>query len=134
MWQCPKCNREFKNTNQNHFCGKIDTIDDYISDQAAEMQPVLQKIRETISQNAPKAQEKISWQMPTFWQGKNIIQFAAHTKHISIYPGPVAVSFFADRLTDYKVSKGTIQLPIDKPIDFELIADITRWCAEQVGK
>lgn len=22
MWKCPKCGREFKNTNQDHYCGE----------------------------------------------------------------------------------------------------------------
>jgi transposase-like protein len=59
MWQCPKCNREFRNTNQDHYCGKIETIDQYILDQADEVQPVLNKIREVIREAAPDATEKI---------------------------------------------------------------------------
>jgi len=37
MWKCPKCGREFKNTNQDHYCGNISTIDDYIADQLTEV-------------------------------------------------------------------------------------------------
>ena len=132
MWQCPKCGREFKNTNQSHYCGKIETIDAYISDQPDEVRPILQKIRETIRAALPEATEKIAWSMPYFWQGENIISFAAHKKHISIYPGERAVSDFADRLTDYKTSKGTIQFPIEAPIDYGLIADLSRYCVSQV--
>jgi len=135
MWQCSKCGREFKNINQSHYCGKVDTIDAYIAEQAIEIQPILLKIRETIHLNAPNATEKISWQMPTFWQGENLIHFAAHKKHISLYPGEAATSFFAERLTSYAAtgaSVGTIKLPIDKPIDFDLIADIVRWRVAQV--
>jgi len=35
MWLCPKCNREFKNTQQDHYCGKVETIDRYIAEQLA---------------------------------------------------------------------------------------------------
>ncbi len=134
MWQCPKCGRKFKNTDQNHFCGKIETIDDYISEQSEELQPILQKIRETIRLAAPKAQEKISWQMPTFWQGENLIHFAAFKKHIGIYPGGEATTVFAERLTDYKVSKGAIQLPLNKTIQYDLIKEITEWRVAVVEK
>lgn len=127
MWQCPKCGRNFKNTDQNHFCGKVETIDQYISEQAEEVKPILQKIREVIRAAAPDATERMSWQMPTFWQGENLIHFAVFKKHIGIYPGGEATVVFADRLTEYKTSKGTIQLPLDKPIPYDLIADITRW-------
>ena len=127
MWQCPKCGREFKNTDQDHYCGKIETIDQYIAEQVEEVQPLLHKIRETIRAAAPGAKERISWRMPTFWQGENLIHFAAFKKHIGIYPGGEATAFFADRLTGYKTSKGAIQMPLDKPIPYELIAEIAEW-------
>jgi uncharacterized protein YdhG (YjbR/CyaY superfamily) len=127
MWQCPKCKREFKNTNQDHYCGKIETIDQYIAEQAEEVQPILNKIRETIRAAAPDAAEKISWRMPTFWQKENLIHFAAFKNHVSIFPGGEASTFFADKLTDYKVAKGTIQFQLSKPIPYELIAEITNW-------
>lgn len=127
MWQCPKCERKFKNIDQNHFCGKIESIDDYIFEQADEVKPILQRIRETIKAAAPKAQEKISWQMPTFWQRENLIHFAVFKKHIGIYPGGEATTYFADCLTGYKYSKGAIQFPLNKAIPYDLIKKITEW-------
>ena len=43
------------------------------------------------------------------------------------HPGGEAVGVFAERLTGYRTSKGAIQLPLGKPIDHALIADIVRW-------
>jgi len=59
--------------------------------------------------------------------GENLIHFAAFKKHLGLYPGGEAVGAFAERLIGYKTSKGAIQFPLDKPIDFDLIADIVRW-------
>ena len=127
MWQCPKCARDFKNANQDHACGKApSTIDEYIATQLKEVQPLLQKVRETIQKAAPGATEKISWRMPTFWQGENLIHFAAFKKHIGIFPGELSRLPFEEKLSGYHCSKGAIQFPLDKPIDYELIADITR--------
>ncbi len=131
MWTCPKCGREFKNTEQDHFCVKPNSIDEYIAAQPEEVRPLLQGIRETIRAVAPEATEKISWQMPTFWQGENLIHFAAFKKHVGLYPGGEATTHFAERLAGYKTSKGAIQLPLGKPIDYELIADIVRWRVKQ---
>jgi len=130
MWKCPKCGREFKNTNQNHSCGEKATgIDEYIAVQLNDVQPILVKVRDIIRAAAPDAVEKISWQMPTYWQGENLIHFCAHKNHLGIHPG--AIDNFPDelkkRLAPYKTSKGAIQFPYNKPIDYELIADITRW-------
>lgn len=127
MWKCPECGREFKNENQDHYCVKVGTIDAYIAAQPEEVRPLLQSVREIIRAAAPDAAEKISWQMPTFWQGENLIHFAAFKKHIGLYPGGEAVGVFAQRLQGYKTSKGAIQFPLDRPIDHALIADIVRW-------
>lgn len=107
--------------------GKIVTIDDYIGNQPEEVQPILQKVRETIRAAAPRSIEKISWSMPTYWQGENIIHFAAFKRHIGLYPGDLSLAPFEDRLAGYHRTKGAVQFPLDSPIDYELIADITRW-------
>ncbi|MDR2231709.1 MAG: DUF1801 domain-containing protein [Tannerella sp.] len=115
------------------------TIDDYISMQPEQIQILLIKIRQTIREAAPDSIEKISWRMPTFWQGENLIHFAAFKKHIGIYPGDLLLTPFTERIAGYKSSKGAIQFPFDKPIDYELIADITRYrlaiaCAKEKRK
>lgn len=132
MWKCPKCGRAFKNTNQDHYCGEAPkTIQEYIERQPEEIQPYLRQINKAIQSAIPMATEKISWSMPTYWKKHNLIQFAAFKKHIGLYPGPAAVEAFADRLTEYKTSKGAIQLPYNKPMPLELIGEIARWCERQ---
>jgi uncharacterized protein YdhG (YjbR/CyaY superfamily) len=106
-------------------------IDEYIAAQPAEIQPLLQSVRETIRAAAPEVTEKIAWQMATFWQGENIVHFAAFKNHLGFFPGGEAVSVFADRLAGYKTSKGTIQFPYSKPVDHALIADIVHWRVER---
>lgn len=105
----------------------MDVISLYIREQSAEVQPLLQAVREAMRAAAPDAGEKISWRMPTFQKGKNQIMFAAFKNHIGIYPGPEVIEAFADRLKPYHTSKGAIQLPYGKPVDTELIRDITRF-------
>jgi uncharacterized protein YdhG (YjbR/CyaY superfamily) len=131
MWQCPKCLRKFKNNEQSHFCGKIETIDQYISEQNENVKPLLAAVRETIRAAAPDAKEKISWLMPTFWQKENLIHFAAFKNHLGIYPGDLTNSPFTERLAGLTTAKGTIRFPYDN-IDLALIADITQWRVECV--
>jgi len=133
MGKCEKCGREFKNTNQDHYCGAAPmTIDEYIARQPDGIRPILVKVRETIRAAAPDAVEKISWSMPTFWQGDNLIHFAACKKHLGIYPGYLALTPFADQLSDYHTTKSAIQFPYDKPIPYELIAKITAFRVQAV--
>lgn len=134
MWKCPKCGRSFKKEGQSHFCGKIETIDQYIEEQDEGIWSRLNEVRQILHTAIPEAQEKISWSMPTFWKGKNIIHFAASKNHLGLYPGGEATTVFADRLADYDVSKGTIRLPYNQPLPKELITDIAKWCYEQYAK
>lgn len=129
MWVCPKCGRSFRRKEQDHYCGKApETIEEYILSQPEEAQPYLHQVNDAIKGSIPEAKEKISWSMPTYWKGRNLIQFAAFKRHIGLYPGPEAVEVFADKLTDYKTSKGAIQLPYSKPLPLELIGEIAAWC------
>ena len=134
MWQCPKCGRKFRNTNQDHYCEKINTIDEYIAGQSGEVQPILRKVRAAIRKAAPNATEKISWQMPTFWQGENLIHFAVFKNHLGIFPGDLSLAPFKNRLEGYSMTKGAIHFPYDKPIDLKLIADITKWRVSMSAK
>lgn len=134
MWKCPKCGRSFKKEGQSHFCGKFETIDQYIEEQDEGIWSRLNEVRQILHTAIPEAQEKISWSMPTFWKGKNIIHFAASKNHLGLYPGGEATTVFADRLADYDVSKGTIRLSYNQPLPKELITDIAKWCYEQYAK
>ena len=107
---------------------KMNPIDEYIATQDEAVQQRLNAVRDTIHTAIPDAIEKISYQMPTYWKGRNIIHFAAFKNHIGFYPGGEAPAVFADRLKDYKTSKGTIQFPLDKELPLELIAEISVWC------
>lgn len=129
MWICPKCEREFKNTNQSHFCGKgTSTVDAYIEEQSEFVQPMLIELRDALREALPEAKEQIAWQMPTYTTSHHIIHFASFKNHVSIYPGDQAIIHFAEQLSPYKTSKGAVQFPhtINLPID--LIIEIASWC------
>ena len=134
MWKCPQCGRSFARTEQPHDCGKPETIDQYIDAQDEAVRPRLRAVREAIRAAIPEAQERVSWSMPTFWKGRNLIHFAANKNHIGLYPGDEAVAAFADRLEAFDTSKGTIRLPHAEPLPLGLIEDIARWCMEKYGQ
>ena len=108
------------------------TIDEYILAQDEAVQPILREVCETIRANVGKAEERLSWQMPTWRRRDNLIHFAAQKKHVGIYPGPEAVELFTPELDEkgYKHSKGAIQMPYGK-VDFELLGRIAAWCGKQ---
>jgi len=134
MWKCPKCGREFSRQGQDHYCMKPQTIDEYITMQDEAVQPRLREVRDVLRATLPEAQERMSWSMPTYWKGRNIIHFAASKKHLGLYPGGEATTIFAEALKDYDVSKGTIRIPWDRELPETLIREIARWCYEEYRK
>lgn len=136
MWECPKCGRTFKNKNQDHYCGKApESVDEYILAQDEEIRAHLQSVRDVLRASLPEAVEKISWSMPTYWKGRNIIHFAAQKRHIGLYPGPGAVARFSDELDEAgcAYSKGSIQIPYSDELPLGLIAQIADWCGKNAG-
>ena len=135
LWRCPACGRSFRHKNQEHYCGAPPrSIEEYIKRQPESAQPYLRMVNNAVREAIPDAAEKISWSMPTYWKGQNLIQFAAFRKHIGLYPGPEAVEAFAGRLCGYRTSKGTIQLPYEKPLPLDLIREIAKWCRQEYGR
>ena len=66
----------------------VKKIDDYIATFPKDTQTVLKKLRATIRKAAPKAEETINYQIPTFTLQGNLVHFAAFKNHIGFYPTP----------------------------------------------
>ncbi len=101
-------------------------IDAYIAAAPADVRDRLTKIRAIIAKAAPDATEVISYGMPTFRLHGILLHFAAFKHHISIFPGPTVIASHAIELAGYVTSKGTIQLPLDRPLPVALIRAITK--------
>jgi uncharacterized protein YdhG (YjbR/CyaY superfamily) len=105
-------------------------IDAYIAGCPRDVQPILRKIRATIRKAVPKAEEKISYRMPTFTlDGRNLVYFAAFKTHVGFYPAPTGIAKFKKALAGYEGGKGSIRFPLDRPIPYDLIARIVKFRA-----
>lgn len=108
------------------------SIDEYIKRYPESIKVILQNIRMTIKRAAPDAQEAISYQIPTFKLGGNLVHFAAFAKHISFFPTSSGIAKFRKELESFETSKGTVRFPIGKPIPYELISKITKFRVKEV--
>jgi uncharacterized protein YdhG (YjbR/CyaY superfamily) len=104
---------------------KNTSIDTYIASFPAEIQAILEKVRLTIHAAAPDAQETINYGMPTFTLHGNLVHFAAHKEHIGFYPTPSGIERFKNELSAYEGAKGSVKFPLDQPIPYDLIRQIT---------
>lgn len=99
-------------------------ITDYISTFPMEVQTKLNALRRLILDTAPEAKEVMSYKMPTYVLGGNLVHFAGYAKHIGFYPTPSAIDAFKNELSPYKTSKGAVQFPLESPLPFDLIKEM----------
>jgi uncharacterized protein YdhG (YjbR/CyaY superfamily) len=111
--------------------GTPTTVEEYIAQFPPDVQPILQKVRAVIKETAPQAVEKISYQMPYYSLNGRLVYFAGHSHHLGLYPMASGVEAFKEELSAYKLAKGTVQFPYDKPIPYELIRKIVRFRVEE---
>ena len=110
---------------------KPKNIDEYIASFSPEVQAILQKIRSTIKNAAPGAEETISYRMPMFRLNRVLVYFAAFKKHIGLYPPVRGDARLKKAMAPYAGEKGNLQFPLDQPIPYGLIARIVKLRVKQ---
>jgi len=106
----------------------MSVIDDYLKKIQAPARRELQRIRRLAKQVVPRAEEAISYGIPTLkYRGKAFLGFDAHKHHIGLYPfsGRVLPELKAE-LRDFAQSKGALRVPYGKPISKSLLGKIIR--------
>jgi uncharacterized protein YdhG (YjbR/CyaY superfamily) len=96
----------------------------------------LERVRRAIRKAVPRAEEGLSYQMPTYTlNGVPVLYFAGWKAHFSLFPATDAlVAAFDDELARYKRSKGTIRIPFSEPVPERLIERIARFRAKQIAE
>lgn len=110
-------------------------VDAYIAGFPKEVQVILARVRQTIRQAAPGAQEKLAYGIPTFVLNGNLVHYGAFKKHLGFYPTSSGIANFQPELAAYKSARGSVQFPFAKPIPYELMATIVKFrVAESLQK
>lgn len=111
------------------------SVDEYIAAFPAEVQRVLNTVRQTVRKAVPRADEVISYQLPAYKaHGGWVLYFGGFKDHFSISCPPPFTVFeaFRNELAGYEVSKSAIRFPLAEPVPVKLIADIARFREEEV--
>lgn len=107
------------------------SIDEYIARFSPEVRAILARIRFTIQNAAPGAEETISYQMPAVRLNGILVYFAAFKKHIGLYPPVKGDVSLEKAISIYAGEKGNLKFPLDQPIPYELIERIVKLRVKQ---
>ena len=96
-----------------------------IGDYIRGFDPDVQRVRSTIRQAVPRAEESISYRIPTYkLNGRPVIYFAAFKEHYSVYPvTATVVAALKKDLEPYAYNgKGTVRFPFSAPVPVKKIS------------
>ena len=103
------------------------TVEEYLSDVPGDKRTALERLRKTIRSLVPKAEEYISYGMPTFKYSGPLVSYAAFKEHCSLFPwNSTLIKNFTEELKPFKTSKGTIQFTVDKPLPVALVKKLIK--------
>jgi uncharacterized protein YdhG (YjbR/CyaY superfamily) len=98
-------------------------IDGYLAALDEPKRSTLEKLRESILEVVPDAEQCLSYRMPAFKvHGKTVAGFAAFKDHLSYLPHSGSVlSDLGDEIAGYETSKGSLKFAVDKPLPKRLV-------------
>ena len=113
----------------------VKTVDDYLAAAPKEKQATLARLRRTIRAAAPKAIEGMHYGMVGFkLNRKPVVYFGYWKAHYALYGLGSRVKAHAAELKPYLQTKGTIQLPADKPLPYPLVTRLVKARVAEIEK
>jgi len=100
------------------------TIAAYIESAPPEGRAHLRRLYAILKSVAPEADEVIKWGTPFFVEPRFLFAFSAHKAHLNFAPMEAGLEPFRGELKKHKTTKGTLQIPYDKPLPEDLVRKI----------
>jgi len=112
------------------------TVDEYIASKPAAAQETLNQVRAAIRKAIPRADETISYNIPTYKvNGRAALYFAGWSRFYSIYPASkTLLAALGEDLAGAKIVKSTIRFPLSNPVPVKVIGKIAKFRMEEVSE
>jgi uncharacterized protein YdhG (YjbR/CyaY superfamily) len=115
---------------------ETESVDEYIAAQPEAAQTALDRVRRTIRKAVPKAEESISYKIPTYkLHGERLLYFAGWKQHYSLYPATKRLlAALKEDLKPYEVVKSTVRFSLAAPVPVKLIERIAKFRAKEISE
>ena len=110
------------------------TMDEYLDGLPPEDKDALERVRATVLEVVPGAEEGTSYGVPAYrHRGKPLLGFQATKRHLTLLPfSPAAIERVAARLDGFDRTKGSIRFSAGAPVPDDVVADLVRARAREV--
>ncbi len=102
-------------------------VDAYLASAPKELRAVLENLRKAIKAAAPKAEEVISYQIPTYIYHGPLVHFVVRGSYCSfIAVSKTVLEQFKNELANYDTSGTTIHFTVENPLPAALVKKIVK--------
>ena len=109
-------------------------IDAYLAALPDDVRSSLERVRSIVREAAPDCTERVSYRIPIFRLGKDLVGMAAHKNHCSLHSmSPSLMTTMSEQLKGVRVSGATIHFTPEDPLPRGLIKSIVRERIREVG-
>ena len=110
-------------------------VEDYLAGIPESSRKTFEALRAAVRDAAPKdAQEVRSYGIVALKTHKVLVWYAAFAQHCSLFPTASVLRQFRDELKGCKVSKGTVQFPLDRRVPAALVKKLVRARVAETAK
>lgn len=114
---------------------KPKTIDDYFNAQPEKTKKALIELKKCILNAKPNATELFNYNIPAYslvegGKSEQQIMIGGYKKYVGLYPHPTTMEKFNSELKGFKIGKGSVQFPLDKPLPKDLIERMIKFRME----
>jgi uncharacterized protein YdhG (YjbR/CyaY superfamily) len=113
---------------------KAESVDEYLAQLSESQRTEIQRLMRITKELAPNSEIMISYGMPTFkHKGKPLVYFGAFKDHMSVFPASSRViNSLSKELKEFKMSKGTVQFTLTKPLPADVFNQIVQLRMEEI--
>jgi uncharacterized protein YdhG (YjbR/CyaY superfamily) len=102
-------------------------VDSYLASAPKELRAVLDDLRAAIKAAAPKAEELISYRIPTYKYHGPLVHFVARESYCSLIAvSKTVLEKFKDELEEFDTSGTTIHFTVEHPLPATLVKKIVK--------
>lgn len=113
---------------------RFESVAAYLASFPKDVQVTLRAVRATLRKALPRADETLSYNIPTYKiDDQIVIYFAGWKSFVSIYPALVADASVTAAMAPYRTNKGTLQFAYGEPVPLKLIERLAKARAKEAA-